>query len=80
MNTVSTPLSHVATHGSWWSRIANPVKPNGTQDKPSYIDTGDFSDHMLRDIGLHDGRPMRGDRQEPNDLNAVLNDYPARSL
>jgi hypothetical protein len=80
MNTLSTPLSHVATHVSWWSRIANPANKEGEIEEQSYIDAEDFSDHMLRDIGLRDGRPMRGERPEPNDLNSLLRDYTKRFL
>ncbi|ATU92999.1 hypothetical protein [Phyllobacterium zundukense] len=80
MNTVSTPLSKVVSHGSWWSRIANPAKPDNNNEQSSPIDAEDFSDHMLRDIGLHDGRPMRGERPEPNDLTELFKDYTKRSL
>jgi hypothetical protein len=80
MNTVSTPLSQAVSQVSWWSRIANPVKPDGEIEEQSYIDAEDFSDHMLRDIGLRDGRPMRGERPEPNDLNSLFRDYTKRFL
>ncbi|MGN8023599.1 DUF1127 domain-containing protein [Phyllobacterium sp. 22229] len=33
---------------------------------PITVNAGDFSDHMLRDIGMRDGRPGRGDIFPPH--------------
>ena len=80
MNVVSSPVSPAASHVSWWSKFANPDKSDGKHGHPSNIDTDDFSDHMLRDIGIRDGRPTRGDQRDPNDWNSLFNDYTKRSL
>lgn len=44
------------------------------------MDTEDFSDHMLRDIGLYDGRAIRGQRTDHDDLSNLLRDHPKRFL
>jgi hypothetical protein len=80
MSLVSTPLSQAASHASWWSKITNLAKPEGKEEEPSYIDAEDFSDHLLRDIGIFDGRALRGERQETNDLSVLFRDYQKRSL
>jgi hypothetical protein len=80
MNTVSSPVSQAASHVTWWSRIAHQGKSEVRRETPPHIDTDEFSDHMLRDVGLRDGRPVRGERSHPDDLNSVLRDYTKRSL
>jgi hypothetical protein len=80
MNPVSASLSHVSGHVSWWSRIANPWKQEKDESELVRIDTEDFSDHMLRDIGIHDGRATRGQRTDHDDLSDLLRDHPKRFL
>lgn len=80
MNPVSASLPHVSSHASWWSRIANPWKPDNGESQPDHIDTEDFSDHMLRDIGMLDGRTVRGERTDSDDLSDLLRDHPKRFL
>ena len=80
MNPVSASLTHVSNHASWWSRIANPWKPDNEESQPVRIDTEDFSDHMLRDIGLFDGRNVRGERSDRDDLSDLLRNDPKRFL
>ncbi len=80
MSTVSSPVSQAASHVSWWSKFANPGQSEGKRGQPSDIDTDDFSDHMLRDIGIRDGRATRGDARDQNDWNSLFDNSIKRSL
>lgn len=80
MSPVPATVSMTASRASWWSKIANSANSNDDSEQPSRIDAEDLSDHMLRDIGMLDGRPMRGERQGQGDLNSLLDDYAKRSL
>ncbi len=80
MRPVSASISHTSSPASWWSRIANPWKPDNDESQSANIDTEDFSDHLLRDIGMLDGRTIRGERTDHEDLNDLLKDHPKRFL
>lgn len=80
MNTVFSPVSRVASHVSLWGKSANPGQSDNKPGRTLHIDAEEFSDHMLRDIGLRDGRRSRGEQPEQNDLNALLREYTKRSL
>jgi len=80
MNPVLTALSNVTSHTSWWNRIANTWTSDNDESEVVHIDTEDFSDHMLRDIGIIDGRNVRGERTDRDDLSDLLRNDPKRFL
>jgi hypothetical protein len=80
MNPVSASLSNVSSHVSWWNKIANPWKHEKDESELVRIDTENFSDHMLRDIGIHDGRATRGEQTDRDDLSDLFRDHPKRFL
>ena len=78
MNALSASLSRAASQVSWWMG-ANPTR-DIEEGRPAAIDTEELSDHMLRDIGIVDGRPVRGERQVIDDLDALYQSGPKRFL
>ncbi len=78
MSTAPTHASHTASHTSWWGRLAKPDKDSGNASRPVRIDVDEISDHMLRDIGMIDGRAARRERSEADDLGALYKDNPKR--
>lgn len=60
--------------------LTKPRRQNPVERRPVRIDAEEFSDHMLRDIGVIDGRPARGERAGEDDLGALLRDGPKRFL
>jgi hypothetical protein len=79
MNLLSTPAAKASIGKLVWNRIAQ-RKPKGRDERPAPIDADELSDHMLRDLGILDGRPGRGERPVTNDLNELLRDMPKRFL
>ena len=64
MNAFSASLSRAASQVSWWIG----PKQDVDERRPATIDTDELSEHMLRDIGIVDGRPTRGERSDTDDL------------
>ncbi|TXR50103.1 hypothetical protein [Phyllobacterium endophyticum] len=73
-----TEATHVAGRVTWWSRIARAA--NRGKRAPERVNKEDLSDHMLRDLGVLDGRTVRGEHTGRPDYGDLLNDYQKRSL
>lgn len=79
MNAFSASLSRAASQVSWW-KGANATGPDLEEERAIRIDAEEMSDHMLRDIGIVDGRPIRGERRDFDDLDALFQIGPKRFL
>lgn len=61
MNPSPSHCTSIDNPGSRWGWFATLRRALVRPTVPITVNAGDFSDHMLRDIGMRDGRPGRGD-------------------
>lgn len=61
MNPSPSQCTRIENTGSRWSWLVNIGRSLMRPSVPTLINTGDYSEHMLRDIGMMDGRPIRGE-------------------
>lgn len=67
MNPSPSHCTHVENTGSRWSWLASIGRLLARPTVPPTINAGDFSGHMLRDMGMLDGRPVRGEASGSHD-------------
>jgi hypothetical protein len=78
MSTVPTYADYADGHLTLRGLLAKPERQAPVERRPVRIDGEEFSDHMLRDIGMIDGRPARGERPAADDLGPLFRDAPKR--
>ncbi|MEK1886710.1 MAG: hypothetical protein AAAB35_03840 [Phyllobacterium sp.] len=78
MTTVPTHAAHAFGHLTLKGLLTKPERQAPVERRPVRIDAEEFSDHMLRDIGMIDGRPARGERPATDDLGSLFRDGPKR--
>jgi hypothetical protein len=78
MNLLSTPVARVSTGALWWNWLVHQRKPNRKDERPAPIDAEELSNHILRDLGILDGRIARGERPGTDIRSELLRDTPKR--
>jgi hypothetical protein len=75
-----TEATHVSRRLSLWSRIARIANPGRAKRAPERVNKEDLSDHMLRDLGMLDGRTVRGEHAGRADFGDLLKECQRSSL
>jgi hypothetical protein len=67
MNPSPSHCTHIENTSSRWGWLVNIGRLLARPTVPPTLNATDFSSHMLRDMGMLDGRPLRGEAPASHD-------------